>query len=679
MAESVLRLEGLKTWIDLGRERLRAVDGIDLDIRAGETLAVVGESGCGKSIAALSIMRLLPDTADIVGGKVILGGTDMLRLPERAMRDLRGRRIGIIFQEPSTSLNPVMSVGHQIIEVLQRHPDRGGGATEQRVIELLDSVGIPDPSRRVSEFPFQLSGGMKQRVMIAMALAGDPDILIADEPTTALDVTIQAQVLELLRRLQRERGMSILLITHDLAIVSSMAHRVAVMYAGQIVEIGDRDRFFRSPGHPYSKKLFEALPGPNPDLQLAVIRGQVPPLTQAFSRCRFADRCDHAAAACLAGEPALQSMDTSAPDAHRVRCVLVGSLPASSVSDADAPRLQPRTLERDSAQSILEVRDLKVHFPIRKGVLGRLRGHVMAVDGVSLDIPVGRTLALVGESGCGKTTAGKAILQLVRPTAGSVKFRNAELTSMRASELRKRRGDLQIIFQDPYASLNPRMRVSDILGEGIESLEPGTSRAAIERRIGELLDQVGLPQSAGRRFPHEFSGGQRQRIAIARALAVRPSVIICDEPTSALDVSVQAQILNLLKGLQRDLGLSYLFITHNIAVVEFLAHEVAVMYLGRIVEQGPASELLRNPLHPYTRMLLAAVPRIDREAKDWGVAENVRLIGEMPSAVNPPAGCHFHPRCPDVRPECRVSYPGVTTLPERREIRCVMYREQSIC
>ena len=302
----------------------------------------------------------------------------------------------------------------------------------------------------------------------------------------------------------------------------------------------------------------------------------------------------------------------------------------------------------------------------------------MAVDGVSLDIPVGKTLALVGESGCGKTTAGKAILQLVRPTSGSVKFRNAELTSMRASELRKRRGDLQIIFQDPYASLNPRMRVSDILGEGIESLEPGTSRAAIERRIGELLDQVGLPQSAGRRFPHEFSGGQRQRIAIARALAVRPSVIICDEPTSALDVSVQAQILNLLKGLQRDLGLSYLFITHNIAVVEFLAHEVAVMYLGRIVEQGPASELLRNPLHPYTRMLLAAVPRIDREAKDWGVAENVRLIGEMPSAVNPPAGCHFHPRCPDVRPECRVSYPGVTTLPERREIRCVMYREQSI-
>lgn len=677
MAESVLRVEALKTSIDLGHARLRAVDGIDLDLRRGETLAVVGESGCGKSMAALSMLRLLPDSARIDSGSATLDGMDVLRLPESAMRDVRGRRIGIIFQEPGTSLNPVMTVGDQITEVLRRHSLRKGDH-RTRATELLADVGIPEPARRLGEYPFQLSGGMKQRVMIAMALAADPDILIADEPTTALDVTIQAQVLDLLRDLQTMRGMSILLITHDLGIVARMAHRVAVMYAGQIVEIADRERFFGNPSHPYSRKLFAALPGPEAKGQLAVIRGQVPALTAQFSHCRFADRCDLASAACRDGEPRLLPLDPSSPESHRVRCVMAGRSMDFSAAASAGSVPNSHVLSELAAGAVLEVRDLAVHFPIRKGLLARARGSVKAVDGVSFELRAGKTLALVGESGCGKTTVGKSILRLVEPTAGGVRFDGVDLLGLSEREMRKRRSDLQIIFQDPYASLNPRMRIAEILGEGIATLDHTAIKSGLERRIGELLEQVGLPQDAGRRYPHEFSGGQRQRIAIARALAVRPRLIVCDEPTSALDVSVQAQILNLLRTLQRELGLSYLFITHNIAVVEYLAHDVAVMYLGRIVEKGAAGDVLRNPRHPYTRGLLASVPRIDRDSTSTqspGVMP--RLYGEMPSSVHPPAGCHFRQRCPDAQADCGLAYPAVRRLIDGREVRCIRVEEQS--
>ena len=607
----LLTVSGLKTWIDAEPGPVRAVDGLDLEIRRGETFAVVGESGCGKSIAALSILRLLPEAAQVVAGSARFGSAaesdraDLFGLSERHMRDVRGRRIAMIFQEPSTSLNPVLTVGEQIGEVLKRHAGFTGPRAERRIIELLDKVGIPDPVHSMHSYPFQLSGGMKQRAMIAMALAGDPDLLIADEPTTALDVTIQAQVLDLLRDLQRERGMSILLITHDLGVVAGMAHRVAVMYAGRIVEVADRERFFAAPQHPYSRKLFEALPGVGArqsNGELSVIRGQVPPLTAAFRGCRFADRCDFSYERCGEGEPEL----TSVLPSHQVRCVHVaerGVFPGINLAASAGVRASS-----DVAQPLLRVRDLKVHFPVRKGLLKRAVGHIKAVDGISLEVGAGRTLALVGESGCGKTTAGKAILQLIRPTAGSVEFDGTELTALRGDALRQRRGDFQIIFQDPYASLNPRMRVGEILAEGMVAL--GTGEDDMRLRIAELLDQVGLPQAAARRHPHEFSGGQRQRIAIARALAVKPRLIVCDEPTSALDVSVQAQILNLLKRLQSELGLSYLFITHNIAVVDFLAHEVAVMYQGRIVERGTAHEVLHAPRHDYTRTLLAAVPKI---------------------------------------------------------------------
>jgi peptide/nickel transport system ATP-binding protein len=663
MSDLLLEAEGLRTSLDAsGGEVVRALDGVDIGVARGETFAIVGESGCGKSMTALTLMRLLPEQGRVVGGSARLDGTDLLALPEVRMRDVRGGRVAMIFQEPATSLNPVLTVGRQIVEVLERHVGLRGAAARARALSLLDAVGIADGARRLDEYPFQLSGGMKQRVMIALALAAEPELLIADEPTTALDVTIQAQVLEVLARLQRERGMSILLITHDLGVVAGMAHRVAVMYAGQIVEVGPRTAFFRAPQHPYARKLFAALPGAAARGEaLEVIPGQVPSLAGTFPGCRFVDRCEHAFERCRIEPPGW----TRVADAHQVRCHLrereiAGELTAPPSTDGEGA-------DRVAAPPLLEVRDLKVHFPIRRGILKRTVGHVRAVDGVSLSIAGGRTLALVGESGCGKTTVGKSILQLVRPTAGDVRFGGVELTALRGAALRERRADFQIVFQDPYASLNPRMRVHDILMEGMTSLGILPSRQLRAARIVELLGHVGLPADAQWRYPHEFSGGQRQRIAIARALSVDPKLVVCDEPTSALDVSVQAQILNLLKRLQREMGLAYLFITHNIGVVAYLADEVAVMYLGRIVERGTVLEVLGGPRHPYTQALLAAVPDLERERSA------VKMEGELPSPVSPPSGCHFHPRCPHATVGCRVAYPEPARLSATHEVRCVLY------
>ncbi|MEO8716670.1 MAG: dipeptide ABC transporter ATP-binding protein [Burkholderiales bacterium] len=602
---AALELQGLRTVLDTPEGVLRAVDGVDLEIAKGECFALVGESGCGKSMTALSILRLLPDVGRIAGGSVRLGAIDLLALPEAAMRAVRGKRAAMIFQEPSTALNPVLTVGRQVAEVIERHTDLRGAAVRRRVLELLRSVGMPEAERRMGEYAFQLSGGLRQRAMIAGALAVDPEVLIADEPTTALDVTIQAQILELLKKLQSERGMALLLITHDLGIVAKMADRVAVMYAGEIVEVAPREQFFRAPQHPYSQKLFAALPGAaQRDGSLAQIRGQVPPLTTAFSGCRFTERCDFAFERCAREVPQLRALEP----AHRVRCHLREKERAAPRAAA-AGILTARTAR--AARALLEVRDLKVYFPIRRGILRRTVGNVKAVDGVSLAVPEGRTLALVGESGSGKTTVGKAILQLIRPTTGSVRYAGAELTGLARAGLQRYRAAMQIVFQDPYASLNPRMRVADILVEGMRSLGVGSGEVDRTKRIDALLDQVGLPAAAKSRYPHEFSGGQRQRIAIARALAVEPKLIVCDEPTSALDVSVQAQILNLLRELQERLGLAYLFITHNLAVVEYLAHEVAVMQQGKIVEQGSAVQVLGAPRHAYTKTLLEAVPKVD--------------------------------------------------------------------
>jgi peptide/nickel transport system ATP-binding protein len=667
LSAPLLRVDGLSTWLASGDAVVRALDGVGFEVGRGETFAIVGESGSGKSMTALSLLRLVPETGRIVAGTVDLDGVELLGLPEAAMRRVRGRRISIVFQEPATSLNPVLTIGEQIGEVLERHLGLRGEAALARAASLLDAVGIPDAASRLDAYPFQFSGGMKQRAMIAMAIAGEPDLLVADEPTTALDVTIQAQVLELLRRLQAERGMSILLITHDLGIVAEMAHRVGVMYAGALVEIADRDAFLRAPQHPYSRKLFAALPDRSKrGSALAAIPGQVPPLTQPFSGCRFADRCDVALARCATEAPEWTRIAAE----HRVRChlrasaaigPLVSAPPSAPGAEAAGPAPTP----------LLDARDLRVHFPIRKGVLKRVVGHVKAVDGIDLSIAAGRTLALVGESGSGKTTAGKAILRLIEPTSGEVHFGGVAFSSLPRRALRRHRADIQIVFQDPFSSLNPRMRIVDILGEGMKALRTAETEAARGRRIDALLDQVGLPASAKERYPHEFSGGQRQRIAIARALAVGPKLIVADEPTSALDVSVQAQIVNLLRELQGRLGIGYLFITHNLALVEYLAHEIAVMYLGRIVERGSAEEVLGDPKHPYTQALLSAVPSIEP-----GGGAAIRLQGELPSPISPPSGCHFHPRCPHARPACRQAYPAEIRFSPTHAASCHLFREE---
>jgi peptide/nickel transport system ATP-binding protein len=617
-ATAALAVEDLGTVLDTDSGLVRAVDALSLTIERGETFALVGESGCGKSMTALSILRLLPDNGRVDTGRINLAGTEVTTLPEARMRDVRGRRISIIFQEPATSLNPVLRAGDQIVEVIERHTALKGAASRARALQWLQRVGLPQPERRIDSYPFELSGGQKQRVMIAIALAAEPDVLIADEPTTALDVTIQQQILELLVELQKAQGMAMLLITHDLGIVSEVAHRIALMYAGQIVEVAETHEFFAQPLHPYAQLLLAALPNTEKrGARLAAIPGKVPPLNQVFTGCRFADRCPWAHAECVAPPPPLFEPVAG----HQVRCVLYknGVTPDPTVLRTHPDLRLPVDEAIHSAPSaassipLLQVRDYRVYFPIRHGVLKRTIGYVKAVDGISFELAAGRTLALVGESGCGKTTTGKALLQLLRQSArieGEARLDGQSLNSLEGDALHLARRKMQIIFQDPFSSLNPRMRVSELLEEGIVALRPSVDAAQRRSLVTGLLEKVGLRADSTERYPHEFSGGQRQRLAIARALAVEPRLIVCDEPTSALDVSVQAQILNLLRKLQDELDVAYLFITHNFGVVEYLAHDIAVMKDGKIVESGSADEILKRSQHAYTQALLSAVPRV---------------------------------------------------------------------
>lgn len=531
----ILRVENLHVALRDGTEIVR---NVSFSLRAGEVFALVGESGSGKSITALALMRLLPEALRITGGTVHLNDTELLGLPEAQMQRVRGRRMAMIFQEPMTALNPVMTVGAQIAEVLKLHLGLRGRALRQRVVALLDEVGIPDPQVRMDWYPHQLSGGQKQRVMIAMALACEPEVLIADEPTTALDVTIQAQILDQLKHLQRRHGMAILFITHDMGVVSELADRVAVMYQGQIVEQADTHHFLTTPKHPYTQRL---------------IRNALP-------------------------QKALKP----------------------------TPKNQP----------LLEAKNVRVWFPVRKGLLQRTVGYTKAVNGVDLTIRPGETVALVGESGSGKSTLGMAILRLLALTEGELLFDEAvDLAKLSERQLRPWRKAIQVIFQDPYSALNPRMTIGESIREGMVTLGVGPQDKVAQRaRVGELLEQVGLEAAHMDRYPHEFSGGQRQRIGIARALAVSPRLIVCDEVTSALDVSVRAQIIDLLNDLQRDRGVSYLFITHDLSILPRIAHRVAVMHQGRIVEQGEVAQVLTAPVHDYTRRLLGAAPRMVRDA-----------------------------------------------------------------
>jgi peptide/nickel transport system ATP-binding protein len=667
MAEILLQVSGLKTWINTNKQVLKAVDGVDFTVNKGETVALLGESGCGKSMTALSLLRLNPqEVSQIVAGQVQLNGQNLLGLSEAEMQSIRGRRIAMIFQEPQSSLNPVLTVGEQIKEVIKWHFDLPEDEINTRTLELLNSVGIPDVTQRINEYPHQLSGGMKQRVMIAIALAGEPELLIADEPTTALDVTIQAQILDLLKQIQQDTGMAILLISHDLAVVAQVADHVAVMYAGQIVESVAREEFFNNHQHPYTAKLFEALPSEQKrEQRLTVIKGSVPVLTQEFTGCRFADRCDLAWQHCHDVIPRWLEINV-----HGVRCHLFDPSMNTKQEKLEQQNHASKLSEvLPSDKTVLNIENLKVHFPIRKGLFQRIVGHVKAVDGVDLTLKQAETVALVGESGCGKTTVGMGVLQLVDVTDGQVSYNEHVLNQLSQNQLKQYRSDLQIIFQDPYSSMNPRMTIEQIIEEGVKANRGIKDPKAIAKQVETLLIRVGLQAEIKHRYPHEFSGGQRQRICIARALATDPEVIICDEPTSALDVSVQAQILNLLREIQHEFGLSYLFITHNISVVNYLAHRVAVMYLGRIVEQGDRDEVLNSPKHPYTQALLAAVPELDNENQ----TEVLRLKGELPSPANPPQGCHFHQRCPHVMDECSQSYPVQTALSESHVVRCFLY------
>ena len=682
MDDTLLSVQNLKTYFRTPEGLARAVDGISFDIKPNEIFALVGESGCGKSVTALSVIQLIAQPAGFIAdGAIYYKGQDITRVSEIEKRRIQGNDIAMIFQEPMTSLNPVFTIGNQISEAIQEHQDLRGAAARHAAIEMLDLVGIPEPATRYGEYPHQMSGGMKQRVMIAMALSCRPGLLIADEPTTALDVTIQAQILELIQRLQQELQMAVLLITHDLGVVANIADRVAVMYAGKIAEVGTWEQLYETPQHPYTVKLLESTPARDKrGTELHTISGRVPKATEYNNGCRFADRCPRVMEGCDTIVPTLHAANGGE---HSVACHLYNPEPpfnagsqsgATVVDEIPTPdNRQPITLPLTTSHPQLQVRNLCVHYPIQKGLFKRTVGYVYAVDNVTLDIPRGKTLALVGESGSGKTSFGKAILQLGVPVEGDIVYDGVNIATITRQQMHPYRKRMQIIFQDPYASLNPRMPVGNIIQEGMQAHGIGTSDEERQARVAELMRRVGLSPDMVTRYPHEFSGGQRQRIGIARCLAVDPEFIVCDEATSALDVSVQAQILNLLKSLQVDFNLTYLFITHNLSVVEYFADEVAVMYLGRIVERGTTEEIFDAPKHPYTRALLSAVPKMDAQT---GV-EKIRLEGDVPSPINRPVGCHFHPRCPEVIPVCKDEYPGATNFTQTHSCHCYLYQGES--
>ena len=599
-SDALLTIRELRTYFHTDEGVVKAVDGVDLTLRRGRTLGVVGESGSGKSVTSLSIMQLLPEVAGrIEGGSIAFLGKDLVKLPRKEMQKLRGKELAMIFQEPGTSLNPVHRVGDQVAESIRLHLGLSKKEARDRVIKLFEEVGIPDPTRRLESYPHEMSGGQKQRVMIAMALSCDPKLLIADEPTTALDVTIQAQILELIRKLRDERGMGILFITHDLGVIAEIADDVAVMYRGELMEAGPVETIFTEPKHPYTKGLLACRP------RLDTKWRRLPTVADFMT---VTEEPSKDGAKITITEKKLEDATRFEEGRGRVlhpkkTLIELGYDPASDFDPGvDA------TFVTEDAQPLLSVRDLKVWFPIRKGLLQRTVDHVKAVDGVSFDVYRGQTLGLVGESGCGKTTAGRAMLRLQEKTSGSIRFDGVDVHTLAGDALRKWRRRIQIVFQDPYGSLNPRMRVVAMLTEAMQIHDIGTSHEARVKRAEKLLDEVGLRKEHLTRYPHEFSGGQRQRLGIARALAVEPDLIVCDESVSALDVSVQAQVLNLLRDLQEKRGLTYVFISHDLSVVKFMADMMAVMNAGKIVEMGPSEAIYGKPRQDYTRRLIEAIP-----------------------------------------------------------------------
>jgi peptide/nickel transport system ATP-binding protein len=656
----LLELDGVQTEIRLRRSTVHALDGVSLTLDPGECLGIVGESGCGKTMTALSIMRLLPPGGHIVGGKILLDGKEISALSDADMRHVRGNEIGMIFQDPMTSLNPTMRIGDQISETVVLHRGASAAEARERAVEVLGLVGMPRPAERVGNYPHQLSGGMRQRVMIAMALSCEPKLLIADEPTTALDVTIQKQILELIDSLRKRLSMAVILVTHDLGVIAGRADRTVVMYAGKIAESTTTTRLFANPRHPYTEALFEALPEKAADSsrRLYNIPGMPPDLTAPPAGCRFAARCRYAQETCRAQEPELKGDSWE----HVFRCFFpVGKeerekrLAELAVAEAKAAEAAVAPKLAAANGELLKVDHLVKNFAVTSGaVLQRKVGEVSAVADVSFSIVPGQTFGMVGESGCGKTTIGRLIVGLEKATSGSIILDGEDLTTLSTRERRQRSDKVQLMFQDSYASMDPRMRVGPILREPLAIQRRG-SRSEQQTKINEILDEVGLPRAAVQRYPHEFSGGQRQRLGLARALILRPQLIVADEPVSALDVSIQAQILNLMKDLQRDHGLTYMFISHDLSVVRYLSNNIGVMYLGKLVEVGAADDVYYRPVHPYTRGLIDTIPNADPVVEKSKVAKGV--AGELPSAIDPPSGCRFRTRCPRAQDLCAAEEP----------------------
>jgi peptide/nickel transport system ATP-binding protein len=627
-----------------------AVDDVSFEISEGECVGLVGESGCGKTTIGLSIMRLLQNNGHVIGGSIEHLGKDLASLSEEEMQKVRGNEIAFIPQDPMTSLNPTMNIGRQIAEGYIQH--RGGSPEEgrARALEVLRLVEMPRPEERLSQFPHELSGGLRQRVIIAMALVCEPKLLIADEPTTALDVTIQAQILDLIDRLRRDLRMAVLLITHDMGVIAGRTDRVVVMYAGKKAEAAATFDLFSQMRHPYTQALLNAVPKiEESDYRLLSIPGLPPDLSTELVGCRFADRCLYVTSKCREVDPPIEIAKDSR--SHEFACF--NPILGARVSTEE--RVIATRVDLRQAPVLMELRDVVKLYPVRSnGLIRRKTGNVHAISDVSLVIREGETFGLVGESGCGKTTTGKVMVGLETPTSGSLFFEGEDLRSFRGDKRRYARRNIQMMFQDPYSSLNPRQRVGSILEEPLEIQGEGSSKER-RARVLELLGQVGLSSSALIRYPHEFSGGQRQRIGLARAIALKPKLLIADEPVSALDVSIQAQILNLIKDLQNELGLSLLMISHDLGVVRYMADTVGVMYLGKLVEVGPSDEIYRNPCHPYTRGLLDSVPKPFATEEPEDV--QIKIQGELPSSVSPPSGCRFRTRCPRAQEICANEEP----------------------
>jgi oligopeptide/dipeptide ABC transporter ATP-binding protein len=629
-----------------------AANDVSFALDAGETMGLVGESGAGKSVTARSLLQLVDSPGEITGGEVVFDGVDLLGLSEAEMRSVRGNKIALIPQDPMSSLNPVLTVGEQIVETILHHQGGDRESAREQAIEVMRDVEIPDAAERFGDYPHEFSGGMRQRVLIAIGLSCKPDLIIADEPTTALDVTTQAKILDLLNELQDEKGMAILMITHNLGVVAQTCDHVGVMYAGNLVETAELDELFRDPQHPYTRGLIDSIPQTDVEYdELPTLAGSMPDLTDLPVGCNFAPRCEYATDACrTGGNPPLEP---AAGTTSKAACIHTDEIDLGQGYTPTESSGERKRIDR-SGEPLFAVKNLKKHFPAGDGFLGDLtltrsdgglptfeRRAVKAVDGIDFEIYEGETVGLVGESGCGKSTVARTALKLLEPTDGEVYFEGQPIHEMSGSEVRSLRREMQMIFQDPHSSLNPRKTVGQIIGRAMEKHGIATGEEKRER-TRELLTRVGLSPDAHHKYPHQFSGGQQQRIAIAHALAVEPKLIVCDEPVSALDVSVQAQILNLLNEIQAEYGLSYLFISHNIGVVRHICDRIAVMYLGKIAEFGTVRQVFSAPFHPYTESLLSAVPHAnpDRET------DRILLEGSVPSPINPPSGCPFQTRCP---------------------------------